>query len=75
MLEDVTLERMIIEAVGTGLGVALLPDQVEKLPHENVISRPLSQPIRTQSGITWKSENSSTALRANIVKERSESMR
>ena len=77
VLQDVDIERMVIQAVGTGLGVALLPDQVEKLPHENVVFRPLVPAVLTQTCIAWKSENTSTALRAyvEIVKERSASMR
>jgi hypothetical protein len=27
-----------------GLGVALLPEQAKKLPHERVVFRPLSRP-------------------------------
>ena len=77
VLQDVHIERMVIQAVGAGLGVALLPHQVEKLPHENVVFRPLVPTVLTQSCIAWKRENTSTALRAyvEIVKERSASMR
>ena len=77
VLQDVDIERMVIQAVGAGLGVALLPDQVEKLPHENVVFRPLVPAVLTQSCIAWKSENTSMALRAyvEIVKEQSASMR
>lgn len=61
----------------SGLGVALLPDQAKKLPHENVVFRPLTPTVMTESCIAWKGENTSTALRAyvEIVKERSMSMR
>ena len=77
VLQDVDIERMVIQAVGAGLGVALLPDQVRKLPHENVVFRALVPSVRTQCCIAWKSENTSMALRAyvEIVKERSTSMR
>ncbi len=77
VLQDVHIERFVIQAVGAGLGVALLPDQVEKLPHENVVFRPLLPTVRTESCIAWRKENTSTALKAyvEIVKERSASMR
>ena len=77
VLQDVNIERMVIQAVGAGLGVALLPKQVEKLPHENVVFRPLVPAVLTQSCIVWNGVNASTALRAyvEIVKEQSASMR
>jgi DNA-binding transcriptional LysR family regulator len=77
VLQDVDIERMVIQAVGAGLGVALLPDQVEKLPHENVVFRPLVPSVLTQSCVAWNSENTSIALRAyvEIMKERSASLR
>jgi len=77
VLQDVDIERMVIQAVGAGLGVALLPEQVKKLPHENVVFRPLVPAVLTESCIAWKSENTSKALRSyvEIVKERSASMR
>jgi DNA-binding transcriptional LysR family regulator len=63
--------------VAAGLGVALLPDHVEKLPHENVVFRPLAPTVITESCVAWNGENTSMALRAylKIVKEQSTSMR
>jgi DNA-binding transcriptional LysR family regulator len=77
VLQDADLERTVIHAVAAGLGVALLPDKVKKLPHENVVFRPLIPTVMTESCIAWKGENASMALRAyvEIVKERSTSMR
>ena len=77
VLQDVDIERFVIEAVGAGLGVALLPDQVKTLPHESVVFRPLIPAVVTESCIAWRSENTSTALKAYvaIVQERSASMR
>jgi DNA-binding transcriptional LysR family regulator len=77
VLQDVDIEGMVIQAVGAGLGVALLPDQVQNLPHENVVFRPLSPAILAESCIAWRSDNTSTALKAyvEIVKERGASMR
>ena len=77
VLQDVEIERIVLQAVGTGLGVALLPEQVEKLRHENVVFRPLTPTVRTPSCIAWKKENTSSVLKAYIeaLKERSASIR
>ena len=77
VLQDVEIERIVLQAVGAGLGVALLPEQVEKLRHENVVFRPLAPTVRTPSCIAWKKENTSTVLKAYIeaLKERRASMR
>jgi DNA-binding transcriptional LysR family regulator len=73
VLQDVDIERIVIEAVGAGLGVALLPNQVMKLPHGNVVFRPLIPEVLAESCIAWKSENLSAPLKAyvEIVEERS----
>src|ERR1017187_3933411 len=66
VLQDVEIERTLIQAVAAGLGVALLPDQVRKLPHENVVFRPLTPRVMTESCIAWKGDNPSTALKAYV---------
>ncbi len=74
VLQDVDIERIVIEAVGAGLGVALLPDQVvKKHAHQNVVFRPLIPEVLAESCIAWKSENLSAPLKAyvEIVEERS----
>jgi hypothetical protein len=43
-------------AVAAGLGVALLPDKVKKLPHENVVFRPLSPTVMTESWFLIRSK-------------------
>ena len=77
VLQDADIERTVIRAVAAGLGVALLPDHVTKLPHENVVFRPLAPRVMTESCVAWKGENISMALRAylKILKEQSTSMR
>src|SRR6266571_4020875 len=77
VLQDADIGRTVIQSVAAGLGVALLPDQVKKLPHDNVVFRPLTPTVMTESCIAWKAENRSAALKAyvHIVKERSASMR
>jgi hypothetical protein len=57
--------------------VALLPDQVKKLPHDSVLFRELSPAVKTESCIAWKTSNPSVALKAyvNIVSNRGVRMR
>jgi DNA-binding transcriptional LysR family regulator len=77
VLQDADIERTVIQSVAAGLGVALLPEQVKKLPHESVIFRPLKPPVATESCIAWKRGNPSAALKAyvQIVSEVGTSMR
>jgi DNA-binding transcriptional LysR family regulator len=66
VLQDADIERTVIQAVAAGLGVPLLPDQVNTLPHENVVLRPLSPAVSTESCIAWRTDNPSTALKAYV---------
>src|SRR5881275_2149318 len=77
VLQDVEIERTIIQSVAAGLGVALLPDQVKKLPHDSVVFLELSPAIKTESCIAWKTNNPSVALKAyiNVVSDRGVRMR
>jgi len=77
VLQDADIERTVIRAVAAGLGVALLPEHVKKLSHEDVVFRPLAPTVMTESCVAWNGENTSIALRAylKIVKEQSTSMR
>ena len=77
VLQDANIERTLIQSVAAGLGVALLPDQVKKLPHDSVVFRELSPAVKTESCIAWKTDNPSLALNAyvNIVCDRGVRMR
>jgi len=77
VLQDVDLERTMIHAVAAGLGVALVPEQLKKLEHENVIFRPLNPTVGTEGCVAWRSENPSGALKAyvQIVEKISRSIR
>ncbi|MEP7016303.1 MAG: LysR substrate-binding domain-containing protein [Verrucomicrobiota bacterium] len=66
ILQDAEIERTLIQAVSAGLGVALLPDQARKLPHENVVFRALNPTVYTESCIAWKTNNPSLILKAYI---------
>lgn len=66
VLQDVDLERTMIQAVSAGLGVALVPEQLKKLPHENVTFRPITPPVATEACVAWKSENPSVSLKGYV---------
>jgi DNA-binding transcriptional LysR family regulator len=66
VLQDADIERTVIHSVAAGLGVALLPEQVKKLPHERVVFRPLKPAVETESCIAWKRGNPSAALQSYI---------
>jgi DNA-binding transcriptional LysR family regulator len=66
VLQDVDLERTMIHAVAARLGVALVPEQLKDLEHDNVLFRPLNPAVATEGCIAWRNENSSGALRAYI---------
>ena len=66
VLQDVDLERAMIHAVAAGLGVALVPEQLKKLEHENVVFRPLLPTVAMEGCVAWRNENSSAALQAYV---------
>lgn len=77
VIQDAEIERTLLQCVAAGLGVALLPAQARKLPHENVVFRELKPRVLTESCIAWRTDNPSTALKAyvNIVSDRGRRMR
>ena len=77
VLQDVDLERKMIQSVGAGLGIAIVPEQLKKLDHENVVFRPLDIEILTEGCVAWRNENPSAALRAyvEIVEQAGRSIR
>ena len=66
VLQDMEIERTLIQAVAARLGVAMLPEQVKKLPHASVVFRELTPPVKTESCIAWKADNPSAALQAYV---------
>ena len=77
VLQDVELERKMIHAVAAGLGVALVPEQLKKLEHDNVVFRLLNPTVTTEGCVAWRSQNQSAALQAyvGIVEQLGRSMR
>ena len=76
ILQEADNEPIVVQFVADGLGVALLPEQLTGLPHEGVMFRPLSPPLRRESTIAWRADNPSKPLRdyIQIVKELSGSL-
>jgi DNA-binding transcriptional LysR family regulator len=76
ILQEADTEPTVIRFVADGLGVALMPEQIAALPHEGVIFRPLSPPLRRESTISWRADNPSKPLQdyIQIVKDLSRSM-
>jgi len=70
ILQDAELEAGLMTFVAQGLGVTLAREQLERLPHEGVVFRPLAPPIKTDYWIAWNRDNDSRALQdyVQIVK-------
>ena len=66
VLQDVDLERTMIHAISAGLGVALVPEQLKKLPHKNVVFRPVKPAVATEACVAWKGEDPSAPLKAYV---------
>jgi len=75
-LQDADTELIAIKFVADGLGVALMPEQITALPHDGVVFRPLSPPLRRESTMAWRADNPSKPLQdyIQIVKDLSHSM-
>jgi DNA-binding transcriptional LysR family regulator len=71
ILQEADTEPSAIKFVADGLGVALMPEQVAELPHEGVVFRPLTPPLRRESTVAWRADNPSQALKdyIQIVKD------
>jgi len=76
ILQEADNEPIVMQFVADGLGVALMPEQVTGLPHEGVVFRPISPPLRRESTIAWRADNPSKPLKdyIQIVKELSGSL-
>jgi DNA-binding transcriptional LysR family regulator len=66
ILQEADREPSVISFVAGGLGVALLPEQIKRLPHEGVIFRPLRRRLTVHSWAVWKVNNSSDCLKQYI---------
>ncbi len=71
ILQEADTEPTALKFVADGLGVAFMPEQVTGLPHEGVVFRPLSPPLRREATIAWRADNPSKPLKdyIQIVKD------
>ena len=76
VLQEAADGLSVIRFVKDGLGVALMPEQITRLPHEGTVFRPLTPPLRRESAIAWRADNLSKPLKdyIQIVKDISRSM-
>ncbi len=62
ILQDTEIEQAMLQSIEANLGVALLPEQVKKLPlPPDVVFRPLTPTVMTESCVAWKADNPSVA--------------
>jgi DNA-binding transcriptional LysR family regulator len=66
VLQDVDLDRSMIQAIAAGLGIALVPEQLKKLEHENVVFRPVNPTVVTEGCVAWRNDNPPAALEAYV---------
>jgi len=59
-------DSTLIQAVRSGLGVAILPEQIKDVPHDNIVIKNITPPILFPSSIVWRKDNSSTGLKAYL---------
>jgi len=64
----------LLSCVGLELGVALLPQACQQLPHDGVVFRPLVDPVKSRTEIVWKRRSLSQPLKryVQLVRERFE---
>ncbi len=66
VLQEVELERPVLQAVAGGLGIALLPEPVKEIPHRDIVFRPINPATVTPFWVAWREENESPALKAYV---------
>jgi DNA-binding transcriptional LysR family regulator len=66
IVQIVDSDSALIQAVRSGLGVALLPEQIKEVPHDNIIIKNVAPPILFPSTIVWRKDNSSAGLKAYL---------
>lgn len=66
IVQVVDNDSALIQAVRSGLGVALLPEQIKDVPHDNTIIRNVTPSILFPSTIVWRKDNSSPGLKSYL---------
>jgi len=66
ILEVVDSELQVIQAVRSELGVALLPEQIRNVPHQNLRIRNVTPQPLIDSAVAWRRGNPSPVLKAYL---------
>jgi|SRR5689334_2847252 len=66
IVQTVENDSALIQAVRSGLGLALLPEQIRNVPHDRVVIRNIAPLISFPSTIVWRKDNSSAGLKAYL---------
>src|SRR6202008_2995389 len=57
IVQTVDNDSALIQSVRSGLGVALLPEQIKEVPHDNIIIKNVVPSISFPSTIVWRKDN------------------
>jgi DNA-binding transcriptional LysR family regulator len=66
VLQALDSDAALIQAVRSGLGMAVLPEQIKEVPHENIAIKQVTPSVLFSSTIVWKKNNLSPALKAYL---------
>lgn len=66
ILQVVESDSALIQAIRSGLGIALLPDQIKDVPLDNVVIKNVTPPILFPSTIVWKKNSPAPGLKAYL---------
>ena len=66
ILQTAETESHLLQAIRSGLGVALLPDQIKDALHENIVIKPVKSVESFSSSVVWKKTNQSPALKSYL---------
>lgn len=66
IVQTVDNDSALIQSVRSGLGVALLPEQIREVPHDNIIIKKLVPSILFPSRIVWRKDNPAAGLKAYL---------
>ena len=66
IVQTVDNDSALIQSVRSGLGIAVVPEQIRDVPHENVIIKGVAPPTLFPSTIVWRKDNPSAGLKAYL---------
>lgn len=66
IVQVVDNDTALIQAVRSGLGVALLPEQIKEVPHDNIVVKNITPQVFFPSKIIWRKDNASAGLKAYL---------